>query len=369
MKILRPTWAEIDLKNIAHNLNALKAFIGEKIGILAVVKADAYGHGMMEIAGLLETMPVRMFGVATLEEGIQLRLAGIKKNVLILGSIYPFTNFKEVVNFNLTPTIASVAGLESLEKYGLKSGKRIPFHLKIDTGMARIGLSPSTAASVIPKIKKLRNVFMEGIYTHLACGDIKSSFTKSQFAEFKNTVKNINTNYKHIAASSAIINYDNNYFNLVRPGLLIYGLLPFKNAEKSIPIMPALSLKTKIVFLKDVPKNTSVSYGRTFYTKRPSRIATVPIGYADGFSRCNSNNAFMIVNGNRVPVVGSVCMDMTMLDVTGVDGVSVGSEVSVIGGQGRERITAEEIAMRCKTINYEVVTSISKRVPRVYKHL
>jgi len=367
MKILRPTWAEIDLKNIAHNIEALKYFIGDNVGILAVVKADAYGHGMVKVAGALEKMPVKMLGVATVEEGILLRQAGIKKEILILGSIYPFTNFKEVINYNLTPTIASVAGIESLENYGLKCGKKIPFHLKIDTGMARIGLLPSTAASVIPKIRKLKNVFMEGIYTHLACGAIKNEFTKSQFFEFKKIVKSIKVDYKHIAASAAIINYRNSCFNIVRPGLLIYGLLPFKNAEKFIPVKPVLALKTKIVFLKNVPKNTSVSYGRTFYTKRPSRIATVPIGYADGLSRYNSNNAYMIVNGQRAPVVGSVCMDMTMLDVTGVRGAAVGNEVSVIGTQGGERITAEEVARRCRTINYEVVTSISKRVPRVYK--
>ena len=367
MKILRPTWAEVDLANIALNINAIKDFVGSKVGILAVVKADAYGHELVKVAAALENTPVNMFGVATVEEGIQLRQSGIKKDILILGSIYPFKNFKEVVNFDLTPTVASVAGLEALEKYCLKSGKRVPFHLKIDTGMARIGLSPSTAAVVLPKIRKLKKAYMEGIYTHLACGDTQNDFTKTQFLEFKKIVSRAKSAYKHIAASASIINYRNSYFNLVRPGLLIYGLLPFKNAANYIPVKPALELKTKIVFLKSVPKNTSISYGRTFYTGRASRVATVPIGYADGLSRHNSNNAHMIVNGRKVPVVGSVCMDMTMLNVTGIPGVSVGSEVVVIGSQGGQTITAEDVAAGTRTINYEVLTSISKRVPRIYK--
>jgi len=366
MKILRPTWAEINLKNIAHNADAVKEFIGPRVEILAVVKADAYGHGLVRVASLLEKSHVKMFGVATVEEGIQLRQAGISKSILILGSIYPFKNFREVINYGLTPTVASVAGLEALEKYCVRSGKKIPFHLKIDTGMARIGLSPATAADVIPKIKKLKNVCMEGIYTHLACGDSKNDFTKAQFREFRDIVAGIRGGYRHIAASSSIINYRNSYFNIVRPGLLLYGLLPFKNADRRIQVRPALELKTRVVFIKCVPKNTSISYGRTFYTGRSSRIATVPIGYADGLSRHNSNNAQMLVSGRRVPVVGSVCMDMTMLDVTGVPGVSVGSEVAVIGSQGAERITAEEVASRSGTINYEVVTSVSKRVPRIY---
>jgi alanine racemase len=343
MKILRPSWAEVSLENIAGNFNALKDFVGPKTDILAVVKADAYGHGVRRVACTLEKLRVRFFGVATVEEGIELRQAGITKDVLILGSIYPFDNFREVVHYGLTPTVASVSGIEALEKCAAAAGKRVPFHLKVDTGMGRIGLNPSTALSVYRRMKTFKNIYMEGIYTHLAAGEARTEFTDMQFAKFKSLCDKVNVKFRHIAASASILKYKNKnkYFNLVRPGLLIYGLLPFSGSDKIVPTLPALSLKTRIVFIKRVPRNTSISYGRTFITRKESRIATVPLGYADGMLRYNSNNATVLVKGRRAPVVGRVCMDMTMIDVTGIKGVSVGDEVVIIGSQGRERVTAK----------------------------
>lgn len=372
MNILRPTYAEINLKNIKHNFEILKKFVGRTVDILAVVKADAYGHGIIEVARILERTSVKIFGVATVEEGIELRNAGIKKNILILGSTFPFENFREIIEHNLTPTIASVSGLKTLNSYAVKFNKRAAFHLKIDTGMGRIGVTPDTAVSVIKKVHELKKLYMEGIYSHIACAVESKDFTKKQILRFKNTVNpaiSSPVRYKHISASASILKYTDSYFNMVRPGLLIYGLLPFENSGKILPTKPVLALKTKIIFLKTVPKNTPISYCRIFFTKRLSKIATIPIGYADGFLRGNSSPpaaAKVLVRGKRVPVAGRVCMDMTMLDVTAVKNVSVGDEVVIIGSQNNENISAEEVAKRCGTINYEIVTSISKRVPRVY---
>ncbi|MEW6557082.1 MAG: alanine racemase [Elusimicrobiota bacterium] len=369
MKILRPTWAEVNLTNIKHNTELIKKFVGKNVDILAVVKADGYGHGAVEVAKVLEKTAVKFFGVATIEEGIQLRLAGIKKKILILGSTYPFCNFGEIIKYNLIPTLASISGLEALNNYALRSNKKVVFHLKVDTGMGRIGVLPSTAITLSTKINSLKNIRLEGLYSHIACAAENREFTEKQIAIFKKVTEQISANYFHISASASILKYKSSYsppFNLVRPGLLIYGLLPVPNSEKLLATKPALSLKTRIVFLKTVPSKTSISYCRTFFTKRISRIATIPIGYADGFLRDNSNNAEVLVHHRRVSVVGNVCMDMTMLDVTGIRDVAVGDQVVIIGRQGVEIISAEDIAKRCNTINYEIVTSISKRVPRVY---
>jgi len=404
MKILRPTYAEINLKNLVYNINILKKFIcnninpvnklhhlnslnnnrtkpifthqslpstnstsfSNGINILAVIKADAYGHGAIMIARAMESTPVKIFGVATIEEGIALREAGIKKNILILGSTFPFTNFKEIIKYNLIPTIASFSGLKTLNKYAVKANKIIPFHLKIDTGMGRIGLNPNTVISTLYKCSNFTNIFMEGIYSHIACANENRSFTEKQISVFQNISNTIRVNYAHISASTSILKYQNSHFNLIRPGLLIYGLLPFSDSDKILPTKPVLALKSKIIFLKTLPKNTSISYCRTFITKKRSKIATIPIGYADGFSRYNSNNSEVIIKGEKVPVVGRVCMDMTMIDVTNIKNVSVGDDVIIIGSQGKESITAEDIAKRGETINYEVVTSISKRIHRLY---
>ncbi len=366
MEILRPTHAEINLENIKFNVGLIKKFVGRYVDILAVVKADAYGHGAVKVAQTLEKSAVRIFGVATIEEGIELRLAGIKKDILILGSTYPFENFSEIIKHELIPTIASISGIESFNKFAKYKNRKLPFHLKIDTGMARLGISPKTFVSLIEKIKNLKSIYIDGIYSHLACAVENKNFTEKQTESFKKLCEKFSVCYKHLAASAAIVKYKSSHFNLVRPGLLIYGLKPYENSEKILPIKPALSLKTKIIYLKTVPKNTSISYCRTYRTKRISKIATIPLGYADGFLRCNSNIGEVLINGRRAPVVGRVCMDMTMIDVTDIKNVSVGDEAVIIGSQGKEKISAENVAKRCNTINYEVVTSISKRVPRVY---
>ncbi len=368
--LLRPTWAEIDVPALAQNLKNISRKIGRQTKILAIVKADAYGHGALEVAKACEKHRCYL-GVALIEEAITLRKAGIKAPILILGSIFPFTNFKYVLDYNLIPTIASLAGARSLSRIAVKHKQKIKFHLKVDTGMGRIGIRPLSAAATIRKIKALPFIEMEGLYTHLASAEDDEAYSRQQIEMFIRIIKEleqekITVKYKHVSGSAAILKYRNYPFNMVRPGLMMYGLAPFKRAGKQITLHPVLSLKTKIVYLKRLSKGNSISYGRTFITKRNSFIGTLPIGYADGYSRSLSNRAMVLVQGKRVPVIGRVCMDMCMIDLTGMKGIDVGEEVVLVGKQGQETISVNEVAEWARTISYEIVCGISARVPRIY---
>ncbi|MFH1784504.1 MAG: alanine racemase [bacterium] len=378
MDFYRPTWAEIDLGAVSHNIVQIRKKLQCDAGILAMVKADGYGHGAIEVARTLveaeyEGKPcVSMLGVALIEEGIQLRQAGFKNiPVLILGSIYPMENFEHVVKFDLTPTICSLESAQALGKIAHNAGKKVNIHVEVDTGMGRIGVSSSTSNALVEKISKVDSLNIEGIYTHFPAADTEPDFTETQIMEFKKILEDLDkagveVPLRHMANSAALIKYKGTYFNIVRPGLAIYGLLPFPSTLKYIDLRPVFSLKSRIVYLKKVPIRTSISYGRTFITKRDSLIATIPVGYGDGYSRLLSNKGEVLIRGKRVPVVGRVCMDMFMVDVTDIPKANVGDEVVLAGTQGNESITIEEIADKTGTISYEVVCQVSKRVPRVY---
>lgn len=370
--LLRPTWAEIDLSALVQNLKNISRKIPRQTKILAIVKADAYGHGAVEVARVCEKRMCYL-GVALIEEAIALRKAGIKAPILILGSIFPFTNFKYVLEYDLIPTIASLAGARSLSRIAAKHKQKIKFHLKVDTGMGRIGIRPVSAAATIKKIKELPFIEMEGLYTHLASAENDEAYSRQQIEKFIAIIKeleqeHIAIKYQHVSGSAAILKYRDYAFNMVRPGLMMYGITPFKGAQKQITLHPVLSLKTKLVYLKRVPKGNSISYGRTFITKRNSFIGTLPVGYADGYAWGLANKAVVLVQGKRVPVIGRVCMDMCMIDLTGMKGIDVGTEVVLIGRQGQENITVNEVAEWAKTISYEIVCGISARVPRIFKY-
>lgn len=369
--LLRPTWAEINLPALVQNLKNISRKIRRQTKILAIVKADAYGHGAVEVARACEKYRCYL-GVALIEEAIALRQAGIKAPILILGSIFPFTNFKYVLEYDLIPTIASLAGARSLSRIAAKHKKKIKFHLKVDTGMGRIGVRPASAVTTIKKIKTLPFIEMEGLYTHLASAESDESYSREQIGIFNRIIRELEreriaVKYKHVSGSAAILKYRDYAFNMVRPGLMMYGLAPFKGAEKQITLHPVLSLKTKIVYLKRLPKGNSVSYGRTFVTKRNSFIGTLPVGYADGYAWGLANKAVVLVQGKRVPVIGRICMDMCMIDLTGMKGIDVGEEVILIGKQGQENISVNEVAEWAKTISYEIVCGISARVPKIFK--
>ncbi len=369
--LLRPTWAEIDLTAITRNLKNISRKVRRHTKILAIVKANGYGHGAVEIARTCEKYRCYL-GVALIEEAMELRKAGIKAPILILGSIFPFTNFKYVLENNLIPTIASLAGARALSRLAAKHKQKIKFHLKIDTGMGRIGIRPPTAVATIKKIKALPFMEMEGLYTHLSSAESDEAYSREQIRIFLAIIKEmererIKIKYKHVSGSAAILKYREYPFNMARPGLMVYGIAPFKGAGKKITLRPALSLKTRIVYLKRMPRGNSISYGRTYITKRNSFIGTLPVGYADGYKWNLSNKAMVLVQGKRVPVIGRVCMDMCMIDLTGLKGIDVGEEVTLIGQQGQEDISVNEVAQWAKTISYEIVCGISQRVPRIYK--
>jgi len=367
---LRPTWAEINLAAFRHNFRQIERKLRKGVSILSVVKADGYGHGMEEIARASLSCGAKILGVANIEEGIFLRKRGIRAPILVLGSVYPLANFTYILRYDLSPTISSLVASEELSKIARRARKKVKVHIKVDTGMGRIGISAENAADLVRRVLQLPGIIVEGIYTHLAAADSDYEFTVQQIRKFQSVIDelerdNIRIKYKHAANSTAVLSYPDAHFNLARPGISLYGLAPFEGAEKEIDLKPVMQLKTKIVFIKRVKKGTSISYGRTWKAEKDSVIATLPIGYADGYNRLLSNRAEVLICGKRVPIVGRVCMDMCMADATSLPDVKVGEEVVLIGSQGKERITADEIAKIIGTISYEVVCGISKRVPRI----
>ena len=372
IKYQRPTCAEINIRALIHNLNEAKRLACPKSQILAVVKADAYGHGAVKISKALVRNGVQHLGVALVEEAIELRDAGIKTPIIVLGGIFK-EQIPKIAEYSLTPVVYQEDFLKAVAKEARKSNKKVNIHIKIDTGMGRIGVLSDEAVNFVKKAVSLKNIKVEGIMTHFADADLADkAYAEKQMAEFTSIVNKLNEEgidipYQHIANSAALVSFENNKFNMARPGIMLYGYAPSaEGKERGLNLIPVMSLKTKVLHLKKVSAGTYISYGRTFVAKRDSVIATLPVGYADGYSRALSNKGFVIVKGKRAPIAGRVCMDMTMIDVTGIDGVEINDEVVLIGKQGKEAITADDVAMLTNTISYEVLCCIGKRVPRVY---
>ncbi len=345
---------------LKQNLRRFRAKMPSGVKLLFVVKANAYGHGAADCAKAAASSRLAdWLGVSSVEEGVGLRQAGLRLPILVLGSLYPFESFLAAVEFGLTPTIASLESARRLAAVAERLGRKVDCHLKIETGMGRIGIRPAAAAGVVEYLSGHKLVRLQGVYTHLACAESDADFTKHQLALLKEALRAIGkVPLRHAANSAGALKYSASRFDMVRPGLAIYG--NYKGFD------PILSLKTKVVFLKSVPRGTPISYGASWRAKRPSRIATLPVGYADGISRGLSNKGWALLGGRRCPIVGAVTMDMTMLDATDVGSARVGDDAVLIGSQGRETISACEIAKTLGTIPYEVTASISSRVPRVY---
>ncbi|GHT41423.1 alanine racemase [Endomicrobiia bacterium] len=366
----RQTWVEIDKSDFRFNLQEIKKHIAKDTKIMAVIKSNAYGHGGIALAKEAQKAGVSWIAVSSLEEGIQFREAGIRANILILGNVYPFENFQVAVAHSLTPTIYTMSDLTALEDLAIKLDKKINFHLQIDTGMGRIGAQPETAHVILQRIAHNPKVNMIGMYTHYSVADTDPVFTREQLSIFAKIVRFARTNLglrfvAHSANSAALFKNKYTHLDMVRPGLSLYGLNPFKHVERFPKLKPVLSWKTKIVFLKKVTAGFCVSYGRTFVTNRASVIATIPVGYADGYNRLLSNKGDVLVGGKRCPIAGRITMDMAMIDVTGVKGVFLGDEVVLIGTQGKEQIKVDELAKIQDTICYEVTCAISPHVPRI----
>ena len=365
----RPTWAEIDLSAIEYNFKHVKNMVKDKVKVLVPVKADAYGHGAVEVAKRLIECGVDYFGVATVLEAIELRENKIKTPILLLSTFLPH-EYQSIVKYKITPTIVDLDSADKLNQYLVKIGKKIAIHIKIDTGMGRLGVWHDDSREFIKRILRLKSLIIEGIYTHFPSADDDEKFTNLQIRAFDNLIEELDRDgikipLRHAANSEALMRYRHSHLNMVRPGLMIYGLYATLHSQRYLSLKPALSLKTKIAYLKDAPSGRSVSYGRTFIAERHSKIATLPIGYADGYNRMLSNRGYALVKGKRCPVVGRICMDHTMIDVTGI-GAQIGDEVVLIGKQNNVDVSAERIAHQCLTISYEVVCWISKRVPRIY---
>ncbi len=357
--------AEIDLEAITHNLAVVKKQTGNS-QILAVVKADAYGHGAIPVSKHLVKLGVSSLGVAFTNEAVLLRESGITSQILTFFSI---GNIAELLEYNLTPVVFDFNIAKAISDEAYKQNRQIPIHVKVDTGMGRVGFSIATVREEIFKIAQLSNITLEGLMSHFSEADLQDKeFANQQviaYSSISHDLKeqNIHFTHYHMANSAAVLTMPDAHFNMVRPGIMLYGYA-FPGVKE---LKPVLSLKSKIILIKKVPQGTPISYGRTFITERESTIATIPIGYADGYSRKLSNQGEVLISGRRAPVVGRVCMDTIMVDVTEIPDVSYESEVIVIGRQGKEQITANEIAEKTGTIPYEVLTSVGQRVQRIYK--
>ncbi len=371
MKFYRPTFAEIDLKAIRYNLNKIKSIVDKDVKILGVVKADAYGHGMKEVSKAIIEEGVDYLGVSSLDEAGELRNIGIKDNIIVLGVILP-NETEGVLKFDVVQTISDLDIAKSLSRLSQKNNKNIKIHIKIDTGMGRLGFWHLEAVNFIKEIAKLKNIIIEGIFTHFPSAEEDIAFTKKQIEYFSSLIKelqkeNINIPLKHTSNSMALIDFKESHMNMVRPGLIMYGLYPKNDLIENLKLKPALALKTKISFVNSVSKGRSISYGRTYITNKDTKIATIPVGYGDGYSRYLSSKGSILIKGKRSPIVGRVCMDMTMVDVGDFKDIKAGEDAILIGTQGKESITVEEIANLTNTIPYEVVCNIGRRVPRIYK--
>ena len=361
----------VDLSALRANLNTVRRRVGPGVEILAVVKADAYGHGDVEIARALCGEGVRRLGVASVAEGVRLRESGIEAAILVLGSLYP-GDAAALVRYSLNPVVPNLNLLRHLEAFGAEHGADIPCHLKLDTGMGRLGLLPEAIEEWLSELDRLQAVKLQGIMSHFArAEEPESPSTRAQVHAFRQTLERIRAAghrpaLAHMANSAAILGLSEAHFDMVRPGGMLYGIFSHPPLAKHVRLAPVLTWKTRVLQLKTLPKHSAVSYGGTFVTGRKSVIATLPVGYADGYKRSLSNKAAVLIRGRRAPVVGRVTMDLTMVDVTDIAGVQPGDEVVLIGTQAGEAISAEEMAGWADTISYEVLTSISPHIPRYY---
>lgn len=373
-------WAEIDLAAIGHNVAELRRITRPSARLLVAVKANAYGHGAVPVARTALAHGATDLGVARIDEGIALRRAGIDAPILIFGHT-PAGRAAQLIEHRLVPTLFGPESARELSAAAQALGKTLPIHIKIDTGMGRLGVpcddlrSPGNGGDLaeILQIAGLPGLRVEGLFTHFATADHADlAFARLQLDRFLRLSRQAEAGgltgaVRHAANSAAIMRMPDSHLGMVRAGIAVYGLYPSADVDRaSLALKPALSLKATLVHLKQVPAGTSISYGRTYTTPAPTTIATVPVGYADGYNRGLSNKGIMLVGGCRVPIVGRVCMDLTMLDVGCVPNVRLGDEVVLIGRQGHETIGADEVATLLGTINYEVVSALTERVARVY---
>ena len=371
---LRPAWVEINLNNLDFNIKNIKTKIGDR-EMIGVIKADAYGHGSVKVAEVLRANGCKTFAIATIQEAITLREAGAKEEIILLG-LAPDMYADTVVQYDITPVVCDSSNAAAINAAAKAAHKTVHGLIPVDTGMGRIGYladEAEAAAEDIKKIQALENFKIKGLFSHMSTADaLDKTFSRQQEEKFNKfysalTSAGINIPMKTLANSASVMEIPSVYFDACRPGIILYGCYPSDEVDKNeLAIKPVMSVKANIVHLKDVPEGFSVGYGRKFISTRPSKIATLALGYADGYPRPYSQYAKVIVNGHIAPIAGNICMDQCMVDVTDVPDVKVGDEVIIMGTDGTHTILADDIARATGTINYEIVCAFGQRLPKVY---
>jgi alanine racemase len=379
-RLLRPAYLEVDLDALVYNIRNIKKRLGKDVELMAIVKADGYGHGAYEVAKVALENGAGSLGVAILEEGIQLREKGIKAPIVNLFPEPP-ERAEKVVEYDLDQVITDLEFVKKLSQEAKKQNKCSNVFIEIDTGLGRYGIPPQETVELVKRIKELGNVRLKGIFSQFSTADQrKKDFASHQLSLFKKTLDELESFSNHtcselvepipiksIANSGAVLDIPASYFNHVRVGHLLYGLYPSPETSESIKVRPTMSLKSKVIFIKQVEKGTPISYGKTYIVKKKTKIATIPLGYADGYSRLLSNKGEVLIRGKKTKVLGRVCMDAFMVDVSGIPEVKLGDEVVVMGRQGKDEITAHDLGTWTNTFAYEIMTRMGKRLPVVYK--
>lgn len=374
MKTYSRVYARVDLDAIASNMERMKRNLSENTKIMAVIKADGYGHGAVQIAQMLENIDyIWGYAVATLDEAVVLKTEGMKKPVLVLGCVFP-DQYMEMLKYDIRMNVYTEEMAEAISQMAAREGRTAYMHIKLDTGMARLGFDTGMeSVESIHRISEMENVCMEGIFTHFAKADeTDKTFTQKQIHDFvwmtqKLKEKGVEFQYEHCANSAAIIDVPDANFDLVRAGISTFGLYPSEEVNKeNVRLKPAMALKSHVAYVKEIEAGTPISYGGTFVSDKPMRIATIPVGYADGYPRNLSNLGYVLIRGKKAPIVGRVCMDQFMVDVTDIDGVSFGDNVTLIGRDGNEAITVEDLSELSGRFNYEFICDLGKRIPRVF---
>lgn len=365
------TWCDVSLDNLEYNINQIKSKVSENVKLCGIVKANAYGHGVEEIALNLIEQGFDYLAVAFIDEAVELRLCGIDHPILILGNT-PKDTAEQVVEYNITASVYNIETAKMLSAEAVKQNKTAKIHIKIDTGMSRIGFVPTEQSiAEIISVSKLPNIYIEGIFTHFANSDADDeTMTLKQFDKFMNVVSVLEKQglvipVKHCCNSAAIIKYPEMHLDMVRAGIILYGMYP-SDIEYDIDLKPLMNFKTSVINVKTMHPGETISYGATYTVEKPMKVATIAVGYADGYSRLLSNCGRVLVNGQFANILGRICMDQCMIDVTNVHNISIGDEVILFGADENENLPIEELAVKLGTINYELPCVINNRVPRCY---
>ena len=363
--------AFIDLGVLEENLRTIKSCIAAGVKVLCVVKADAYGHGAVEVSRRLEALGVDYLGVATIDEGIHLRERGITLPILVMSGLFSWDEIEPAVKNKLGLVVYDTDTLKKIVKNGPAFERPLNVHIKVDTGMGRLGFSASDTVFVGQQLKSARNIVCEGLMSHFASSEIRDDYGLNQIASFRKAHDalvraGVTPKIAHMANSGAITNYPEAHFDMIRVGISLYGSHPARELAGKLPVKQVMKFTSKVALVREFPPGYALSYGRTYVARRAIRVAYMPVGYADGYPRSLSNKGFVLIKDTKCSIVGTICMDWILVDITDVKGINVGEEVILLGRGDKETITADELAEYAGTIPYELLCKISKRVPRIY---